>query len=186
MNPITHNKATKESFEAYITNGGTAPDGKKLFATSGELRGMLDLDLAEILQHRDGNGPTACAGPAGKSDMAKLESDFNACKAAKASAKPGTPMPVIACMSGKAQEARQAAATADLRKGTTRQASAELDRLKAENMTLKAKIAPAKPATLTAAAYLASVAKPTMTRAEFSRLPRGEQGKAIKTITLVP
>ena len=145
MNPITHNKATKESFEAYITNGGT--------------------------------GPTACAGPAGKSDMAKLESDFNACKAAKASAKPGTPMPVIACLAAKA---------ADLRKGTTRQARAELDWLKAENASLRAKIAPAKPATLTAAAYLASVAKPTMTRAEFSRLPRGEQGKAIKTITLVP
>lgn len=75
---------------------------------------------------------------------------------------------------------------ADLRKGSTRQASAELDRLRAENASLRAKPAPAKPATLTAAAYLASVAKPTMTRAEFSRLPRGEQGKAIKNITLVP
>ena len=75
--------------------------------------------------------------------------------------------------------------------GTHRESSAELDRLRAENATLRAKLAtskpaPAKPATLTAAAYLASVARPTMTRAQFSRLPRGEQGKAIKTITLVP
>ena len=76
--------------------------------------------------------------------------------------------------------------------GGQRASSAELDRLRAENASIQAKIAatgkpaPAKPATLTAAAYLASVAKPTMTRAEFSRLPRGEQGKAIKTITLVP
>ena len=88
-------------------------------------------------------------------------------------------MPLIACLA-------TATATADLRKGSTRQASAELDRLRAENASLRAKPAPAKPATLTAAAYLASVARPTMTRAEFSRLPRGEQGKAIKTITLVP
>ncbi len=72
--------------------------------------------------------------------------------------------------------------------GTHRESSAELDRLKGEVATLKARLAsaPAKPATLTAAAYLASVARPTMTRAQFSRLPRGEQGKAIKTITLVP
>ena len=110
-------------------------------------------------------------------ELAKLEAVLADCRARKAKAKPGTPMPMIACLADKA---------ADLRKGSTRQASAELDRLRAENASLRAKPAPAKPATLTAAAYLASVAKPTMTRAEFSRLPRGEQGKAIKTITLVP
>ena len=110
-------------------------------------------------------------------ELAKLQAVLADCRALKAKAAPGTPMPLIACLADKA---------ADLRKGSTRQASAELDRLKAENATLRAKLAPAKPATLTAAAYLASVAKPTMTRAEFSRLPRGEQGKAIKTITLVP
>ena len=110
-------------------------------------------------------------------ELAKLEAVLADCRARKAKAKPGTPMPMIACLADKA---------ADLRKGTTRQASAALDRLKAENASLRAKIAPAKPAALTAADYLASVAKPTMTRAEFSRLPRGEQGKAIKTITLVP
>ena len=110
-------------------------------------------------------------------ELAKLQAVLADCRALKAKAAPGTPMPLIACLADKA---------ADLRKGSTRQASAELDRLKAENATLRAKLAPAKPAALTAADYLASVAKPTMTRAEFSRLPRGEQGKAIKTITLVP
>ena len=110
-------------------------------------------------------------------ELAKLEAVLADCRARKAKAAPGTPMPLIACLADKA---------ADLRKGSTRQASAELDRLRAENASLRAKIAPAKPAALTAADYLASVAKPTMTRAEFSRLPRGEQGKAIKTITLVP
>jgi hypothetical protein len=44
----------------------------------------------------------------------------------------------------------------------------------------------AKPAVMTAESYLAPLAKPTMTRAEFSALPHGERGKAIKTITLVP
>ena len=112
-------------------------------------------------------------------ELAKLEAVLADCRARKAKSAPGTPMPLIACLA-------TATATADLRKGSTRQASAELDRLRAENASLRAKPAPAKPATLTAAAYLASVAKPTMTRAEFSRLPRGEQGKAIKTITLVP
>ena len=110
-------------------------------------------------------------------ELARLEAVLADCRARKAKAAPGTPMPLIACLADKA---------ADLKKGRTRQVSAELDRLKAENASLRAKIAPAKPATLTAAAYLASVARPTMTRAEFSRLPRGEQGKAIKTITLVP
>ena len=112
-------------------------------------------------------------------ERAKIEAILADCRARKAKSAPGTPMPLIACLA-------TATATADLRKGSTRQASAELDRLRAENASLRAKPAPAKPATLTAAAYLASVAKPTMTRAEFSRLPRGEQGKAIKTITLVP
>ena len=112
-------------------------------------------------------------------ELAKLEAVLADCRARKAKSAPGTPMPLIACLA-------TATATADLRKGSTRQASAELDRLRAENASLRAKPAPAKPATLTAAAYLASVARPTMTRAEFSRLPRGEQGKAIKTITLVP
>ena len=112
-------------------------------------------------------------------ELAKIEAILADCRARKAKSAPGTPMPLIACLA-------TATATADLRKGSTRQASAELDRLRAENASLRAKPAPAKPATLTAAAYLASVAKPTMTRAEFSRLPRGEQGKAIKTITLVP
>jgi hypothetical protein len=115
-------------------------------------------------------------------ELAKMEAILADCRARKATAKVGTPMPMIACLADKA---------ADLRKGNARQASAEIDRLKAENMTLKAKIAatskpaPAKPATLTAAAYLASVAKPEMSRAEFSALPHGERGKAIKTISLV-
>ena len=76
-------------------------------------------------------------------ELAKLEAILADCRARKAKAKTGTPMPLIACL---------ATATADLRKGTTRQASADLDRLRAENMTLKTKIAatskpaPAKPA----------------------------------------
>ena len=61
-----------------------------------------------------------------------MEAILADCRARKAKAKPGTPMPLIACL---------ATATADLRKGSTRQASAELDRLRAENMTLKTKIA---------------------------------------------
>jgi hypothetical protein len=77
---------------------------------------------------------------------------------------------------------------ADFKKGgTTRQASAEIDRLKGEVATLKARLAsaPVKPAGLTAAAWIASTARPRMTRAEFSALPHGERGKAVKTITLV-
>ena len=112
-------------------------------------------------------------------ELAKLEAVLADCRARKAKAAPGTPMPLIACLADKAAELKA-------KPGTHRQVSAEFDRLKAENASLRAQIASAKPAALTAAAYLASVAKPTMTRAEFSRLPRGEQGKAIKTITLVP
>ena len=71
-------------------------------------------------------------------ELAKLEAILADCRARKAKAKPGTPMPMIACLADKA---------ADLRKGgSTRQASAELDRLRAENASLRAKIAPAKPA----------------------------------------
>ena len=76
-------------------------------------------------------------------ELAKLEAILADCRARKAKAAPGKPMPLIACLADKA---------ADLRKSSTRQASAELDRLKAENATLKAKIAatskpaPAKPA----------------------------------------
>ena len=71
-------------------------------------------------------------------ELEKLEAILADCRARKAKAKPGTPMPMIACLADKA---------ADLRKGSTRQASAELDRLKAENATLKARLAsaPAKP-----------------------------------------
>ena len=79
-------------------------------------------------------------------ELAKLEAVLADCRARKAKAAPGTPMPLIACLADKA---------ADLRKGSTRQASAELDRLRAENASLRAKIAPAKPAapaTLTATA----------------------------------
>ena len=65
-------------------------------------------------------------------ELAKLEAVLADCRARKAKAKAGTPMPLIACLADKA---------ADLRKGSQRQASAEFDRLKAENMTLKAKIA---------------------------------------------
>ena len=81
-------------------------------------------------------------------ELEKLEAILADCRARKAKAKPGTPMPMIACLADKA---------ADLRKGSTRQASATIDRLKAENATLKARLAsapakPAAPATLTATA----------------------------------
>ena len=65
-------------------------------------------------------------------ELEKIEAVLADCRARKAKAAPGTPMPMIACLADKA---------ADLRKASTRQASAALDRLKAENMTLKAKIA---------------------------------------------
>jgi hypothetical protein len=97
-------------------------------------------------------------------ELAKMEAILADCRARKATAKVGTPMPLIACLADKA---------ADLRKGNARLASAEIDRLKGEV------------ATLTAAAYLASTARPRMTRAEFSKLPHCEQGKAIKKITLI-
>ena len=110
-------------------------------------------------------------------ELAKLEAVLADCRARKAKAKPGTPMPMIACLAA-------ATATADLRKGSTRQASAELDRLKAENMTLKAKIAatskpaPAKPATnMTAEQWKAQNAPPTLTRAEWQKLDGGDRAK---------
>ena len=155
--PIT---GTKDIFESFIANGGTTPDGKRLFLTSGELRGMLDLARSEILQHRGGTAPTACAN--NKGTMAKLEADFDACKAAKASAKPGAPMPVIGCMSQKAQEARQAAA-------------------KPPTATATAKAAPAAPAaTLTAESYLASTTRPTISRSEFMKLDHPQRNAAMK------
>ena len=76
-------------------------------------------------------------------ELAKLEAILADCRARKAKAKPGTPMPMIACLADKA---------ADLRKGSTRQASAELDRLRAENASLRAKLATGKPASAKPAA----------------------------------
>ena len=108
-------------------------------------------------------------------ELAKLEAVLADCRARKAKAAPGTPMPLIACLADKA---------ADLRKGSTRQASAELDRLKAENMTLKAKIAatskpaPAKPAAnMTAEQWKAQNAPPTLTRSEWQKLDGGDRAK---------
>ena len=65
-------------------------------------------------------------------ELAKLEAVLADCRARKAKAAPGKPMPMIACLADKA---------ADLRKGSTRQASAEIDRLRAENASLRAKTA---------------------------------------------
>lgn len=74
-------------------------------------------------------------------ELAKLEAVLADCRARKAKAKPGTPMPLIGCL---------ATAAADLRKGSTRQASAELDRLRADNASLRAKLVTGKPAAPTA------------------------------------
>jgi hypothetical protein len=161
MKPVTINKGTKESFESFITNGGTTEAGLRMFYTSGELRGMLDLARSEILQHRGAtSAPTACAND--KGTMAKLEADFNACKAAKASAKPGAAMPTIACMSDKQQAARAAA------KPATAPASAKA-------------AAPAPVATITAAEYLASQTKATMPRAEFLKLDHRGRNAAMRS-----
>jgi hypothetical protein len=119
MNPPTINKPTRESFEAFIANGGTTEAGLRMFYTSGELRGMLDLARSEILQHRAGtSAPTACAGPNGKDEIAKMEATLAECRAAKAKAAPGAAMPLISCLAGKAQAAR-AAAKAPARPATT-------------------------------------------------------------------
>ena len=108
-------------------------------------------------------------------ELEKLEAVLADCRARKAKAAPGTPMPLIACLAAKA---------ADFRKGSQRQASAELDRLKAENMTLKAKIAatskpaPAKPAAnMTAEQWKAQNAPPTLTRSEWQKLDGGDRAK---------
>ena len=82
-------------------------------------------------------------------ELAKLEAILADCRARKAKAAPGTPMPLIACLADKA--------AADLRKGSQRQASAELDRLKAENASLRAKLATSKPAPAKPAAPSASI-----------------------------
>ena len=106
-------------------------------------------------------------------ELAKLEAVLADCRALKAKAAPGTPMPLIACLA-------TATATADLRKGSTRQASAEFDRLKAENATLKARLAsaPAKPAAnMTAEQWKAQNAPPTLTRAEWQKLDGGDRAK---------